>query len=124
MRLQAFIEMLRQMSSQFTISQIVKVVFVLEDAAGITFQFMLHMQNGEYWAVSNVHSSPFSGVLQFGTFQLMKFLPPIPTFSQLPDMKTAVNLIENPTDLNIYLRQNNSSETMYLPDKDREQDQI
>jgi len=118
MRLKAFIEMLRQMAGQFTISEIVSVIFVVETE--LDSHFLLHMQNGEYWMVTNAGSSRFSSALQFGTFELFKFLPPIPALSQFPYYATWGSLVPDPLDLNTYLKENNCSETLYLPDKDRE----
>lgn len=109
--IELFEEMLRQMSPHFTISEIVSVLFVARSAFDLAY--LLHMQNGEYWFVSR---APWK------RFELFKFPPPIPAMDQFPwPSKNAIQLRWKPDDLNEYLKTNGCSETMYLPDHDREE---
>jgi hypothetical protein len=108
MRLKAFIEMLRQVAPHFTLSDIVECVFVWQH--GAHYGFMLVMQNGEYWYVTNLRD--------MATFVLWKYPPPIPV---LPDLMNAGLLPSEPSsyethpkDINHYLTEMGGSSSMFL----------
>jgi hypothetical protein len=111
MRLKVFIEMLRQMAIYFTVSEVVSVIFVAGNPRANSF--LLYMQNGEYWYITNMRTR--------GLYELFKFPPPIPSFDQLKvfSLKT-MDVGWYPADLAAFLKHNGGSETLYMPIKDDE----
>lgn len=96
MRVRIFATMLQQMAIHFTVSQVQRCVFVWENATHIGF--MLLMENGEYWYVTNL------GLLGF---ELFKYPPPIPALSDLAQNKLmpaeTVAVQTMPVDINSYI---------------------
>lgn len=104
-RVKAFQEMLRQMSNQFTVPDIVSVIFVMENADERAF--MLNMSNGEYWFVSNYLNSE--------RYRLYKYPAPIPAISDLPGLPTQmVQIVTKPTDLAYFLSKNGKATSLFM----------
>lgn len=114
-----FEEMLRQMSVHFTVSQVVHVVIFVHSSKGVGF--LLAMENGEYWWVTNISPTNSDGV-----FVLYKYQAPVPTVEQLigAPLVDAANWGINPVVLNDYLEAVGGSETLFLPKKDSHDGEI
>lgn len=104
-RVKAFQEMLRQMSNQFIVSDIVSVIFVIENTHECAF--MLYMSNGEYWFVTN---NP-----DLRVFVLYKYPAPIPAISDLPGLPIdTVQVSTKPADLNYFLAKNGKATSLFM----------
>lgn len=114
MRLKRFIEMLRQMSVHFTVSQVTQCVFCWEN--GTHTGFMLFTENGEYWYLTTIHD-PLGQA-----FELFKYPPPIPAFSDL--VNTGVFPVETvrvemkPKDINHYIIETGGAPSAFLVERD------
>ena len=116
-RVSIFQELLRQMSVQFTLSDVVKCVFYWNNqwASG----FMLAMANGEYWYLTSVGTAR-TEVTPAGVFKLFKYPPPIPAITELPLMplRETIKLETDPRDINDYIKEMGGAESLFLDHKE------
>jgi hypothetical protein len=110
-RVEKFVDMLAQMAVHFNVTQVVTCVLTWANDTHVGF--LLLMQNGEYWYVTDMPLQQ-----QVGQYTLFKFPPPIPAFSQLEPMPMASLAVEfKPRDINAYIMEMGGSETLFMSEQ-------